>query len=86
MSNTLNHLQPTAIWKHFSQLNAIPRASKKEAQVIQFMKTFGENLGLETIGDEIGNVLIKKPATKGMETNHYPPRPFGYGASKKCRY
>ncbi len=68
MSNTLNHLQPTAIWKHFSQLNAIPRASKKEAQVIQFMKTFGENLGLETIGDEIGNVLIKKPATKGMES------------------
>ena len=68
MSNTLNHLQPTTIWKHFSQLNAIPRASKKEAQIIQFMKAFGENLGLETIVDKIGNVLIKKPATKGMES------------------
>ncbi len=68
MSNTLSHLQPTPIWNHFSHLNAIPRASKKEAQVIQFMKAFGENLGLETIVDEIGNVLIKKPATKGMES------------------
>ena len=67
MSNTLNELQPTAIWHHFSQLNAIPRASKKEEQVIQFMKEFGENLGLETIVDETGNVLIKKPATRGME-------------------
>lgn len=68
MSNTLSHLQPIAIWNHFSQLNAIPRASKKEAKVIQFMKAFGEDLGLETIVDKIGNVLIKKPATKGMET------------------
>ena len=68
MSNTLSHLQPSAIWKHFSQLNAIPRASKKEAQIIQFMQAFGVNLGLETIVDEIGNVLIKKPATKGMES------------------
>ena len=67
MSNTLSHLQPTAIWQHFSQLNAIPRASKKEERVIQFMKGFGENLGLETIVDQTGNVLIKKPATAGME-------------------
>jgi len=69
MSNTLKNLQPVPIWNHFSQLNAIPRASKKEAQVIQFMKSFGQNLGLETIVDEVGNVLIKKPATKGKETN-----------------
>ncbi|NND10042.1 MAG: aminoacyl-histidine dipeptidase, partial [Flavobacteriaceae bacterium] len=48
-------------------LNAVPRASKKEERVIQFMKEFGENLGLETMEDEVGNVIIKKPATKGME-------------------
>ena len=67
MSNPLEHLQPKMLWQHFSQLNAVPRASKKEAQVIQFIKVFGQNLGLETIEDETGNVLIKKPATEGME-------------------
>jgi len=60
MSNLLKGLQPSHIWNHFSQLNAVPRASKKEAQVIQFMKDFGQKLGLETIVDETGNVLIKK--------------------------
>jgi len=68
MSNTVKQLQPTNLWKHFSQLNAVPRASKKERQVIQFIKEFGQNLGLETIVDETGNVLIKKPATSGMES------------------
>ncbi|MDX5326933.1 MAG: aminoacyl-histidine dipeptidase, partial [Bacteroidota bacterium] len=50
-----------------SDLNAVPRPSKKEARVIQFIKEFGENLGLETFVDKIGNVIIRKPATKGME-------------------
>jgi len=45
----------------------VPRPSKKEERVIAFMKQFGENLGLETIVDAVGNVIIKKPATKGME-------------------
>ena len=63
----MKHLQPTAIWTNFSHLNAIPRASKKEEQVIEFIKNFGEDLGLETIVDAIGNVLIKKAATAGME-------------------
>lgn len=60
-------LAPKAIWKNFSDLNAVPRPSKKEARVIAFMKAFGESLGLETIVDATGNVLIKKPATTGME-------------------
>ncbi|MFK7906119.1 MAG: cytosol nonspecific dipeptidase, partial [Chitinophagales bacterium] len=67
-NNTLENLQPFHLWNHFSQLNAVPRASKKEAQVIQFMKDFGQKLGLETIEDETGNVLIKKPATVGRES------------------
>jgi len=67
MLNTVSQLQPTSLWKHFSQLNAIPRASQKEEQVIEFIKDFGHRLGLETIEDNTGNVLIKKPATKGME-------------------
>jgi dipeptidase D len=63
----MNQLQPTSIWTNFRNLNAIPRASKKEEQVIEFIKKFGEDLGLETIVDAIGNVLIKKSATSGME-------------------
>lgn len=63
----MKHLQPTAIWTNFSNLNAIPRASKKEEKVIEFIKKFGKDLGLETIVDAIGNVLIKKAATAGME-------------------
>ncbi len=55
------------MWKHFSDLNAVPRGSKKEERVIAFMKEFGKRLGLETLEDEIGNVIIKKPATPGME-------------------
>ncbi len=60
-------LEPKEIWKNFAALNAVPRASKKEEQVIQFMLDFGARLGLETHKDAIGNVVIKKPATAGME-------------------
>ena len=55
------------MWNHFTDLNAVPRPSKKEEKVIQFIKQFGEKLGLPTVVDEAGNVIIKKPATKGME-------------------
>ncbi len=55
------------MWNHFADLNAVPRPSKKEERVIQFIKNFGEQLGLPTVVDEIGNVIIKKPATPGME-------------------
>ncbi|WP_316811729.1 aminoacyl-histidine dipeptidase [Pedobacter heparinus] len=64
----VENLEPKALWNNFAALNAIPRASKKEAQVIAFMLSFGKQLGLETNKDHIGNVVIKKPATEGMET------------------
>ncbi|KEY19314.1 aminoacyl-histidine dipeptidase [Kaistella antarctica] len=63
----LSQLEPQIIWKNFSALNAVPRPSKKEEQVIAFIKHFGEKLNLETTVDEVGNVIIKKPATAGME-------------------
>jgi dipeptidase D len=66
MSNILV-LEPREIWKHFHDLTQIPRPSKKEQDVIEYMKRFGEGLGLETIVDEVGNVIIKKPATPGRE-------------------
>ncbi|MDN5479196.1 MAG: aminoacyl-histidine dipeptidase [Chryseobacterium sp.] len=63
----LSNIEPQIIWKNFSKLNAVPRPSKKEERVIAFIKEFGENLGLETTVDEVGNVIIRKPATAGME-------------------
>ncbi|MDC7998902.1 aminoacyl-histidine dipeptidase [Gilvibacter sediminis] len=67
MNDTVRQLEPQVIWKHFADLNAVPRASKKEEEVIAFMKSFGEGLGLETFEDAVGNVIIRKPATPGME-------------------
>ncbi len=63
----VRNLEPNALWNHFADLNAVPRPSKKEERVIQFMLDFGNSLGLETIQDAIGNVIIKKAATAGME-------------------
>lgn len=67
MNRDLSQLKPHVIWKNFQALNAVPRPSKKEERIIQFMLDFGKGLNLETSQDGIGNVLIKKPATKGME-------------------
>jgi len=66
MSTPVSSLEPKAIWANFARLNAVPRASKKEERVINFIKEFGQGLGLETQVDAIGNVLIRKPATPGM--------------------
>ena len=67
MEAPIRKLQPVSIWNHFSDLNAVPRPSKKEERVIEFMVNFGKKLLLETLVDEVGNVIIKKPATKGFE-------------------
>lgn len=67
MSQEIRNLEPKALWNKFADLNAVPRPSKKEEKVIAFMKDFGAKLNLETIEDEVGNVIIKKPATAGME-------------------
>jgi len=67
MSQEIRNLEPKALWNKFADLNAVPRPSKKEERVIEFMKNFGKSLGLETFEDEIRNVIIRKPATAGME-------------------
>ena len=67
MSQAVRNLEPNSLWNHFADLNAVPRPSKKEERVIEFAKNFGESLGLPTMVDHIGNVIIKKPATAGME-------------------
>ncbi len=67
MSNVLNGLNPQEIWKIFGEICNIPHPSKKEEKISEYTVAFGKRLGLETIVDEVGNVIIKKPATKGME-------------------
>ena len=67
MSKQVRQLEPKAVWNKFSDLNAVPRPSKKEERVIAFMKCFGASLNLEVIEDSVGNVIIRKPATTGME-------------------
>jgi len=64
---SIRNLEPSALWNHFADLNEVPRASKKEEQVIQFMMDFGKKLNLEHYKDDIGNVFINKPGSKGFE-------------------
>ena len=64
---SIRKLEPSAVWNHFCDLNAVPRPSKKEERVIDFMKSFGESLNLDTSVDHIGNVIIRKPATAKKE-------------------
>lgn len=60
-------LEPKVIWQHFDAINAIPRASNREEQIIDYMISFGKSLGLKTLVDATGNVIIKKPGTHGKE-------------------
>ncbi|MBO4550745.1 MAG: M20/M25/M40 family metallo-hydrolase, partial [Bacteroidaceae bacterium] len=63
----MNNLQPTSVFKCFAQVNQIPRPSKHEEKMIDFLVSFGRKLNLDTLRDETGNVIIRKPATPGME-------------------
>jgi dipeptidase D len=67
MSQAIRNLEPRELWNHFADLNAVPRPSKKEERVIEFIKNFGKKLGLPVKVDKVGNVIITKPASKGME-------------------
>tara|TARA_B110000003_G_scaffold113243_1_gene115831 strand:+ start:18092 stop:19558 length:1467 start_codon:yes stop_codon:yes gene_type:complete len=67
MTTSIRKLEPTSLWNHFADLNAVPRPSKKEELVILFMVNFGKKLKLKTIVDSVGNVIIIKPASKGFE-------------------
>ena len=67
MSNEITKLTPVEVWENFYQLTRIPRPSYHEEEVRAFIAGFGKKLGLETMQDEAGNVIIRKPATAGME-------------------
>lgn len=62
-----SELKPASVFDMFARINAVPRPSKHEEKMIEFLRKFGMEQGLETLVDETGNVLIRKPASPGME-------------------
>jgi dipeptidase D len=67
MTPALANLQPQAVWKHFERLAAIPRASTKEAAAREYVLALAVKLGLESVQDEVGNLVVRKPARPGRE-------------------
>ncbi len=67
MSNEVRALEPTKVWNFFEDLNAIPRASKKEEKVLEYLKAFATERGLDYEQDDAGNIIVRKPAAAGME-------------------
>ena len=63
----MKNLEPKGLWESFYSLTQIPRPSGKRKEIADFLVNYGKSLGLETLQDEIGNVLIRKPASPGME-------------------
>src|SRR5664279_11227 len=63
----IRNLEPKAVWNYFHEITQIPRPSKFEQKMIENMKEFGKKNNLETVVDNVGNVIIRKPDTKGME-------------------
>ncbi|MCD4679079.1 MAG: cytosol nonspecific dipeptidase, partial [Bacteroidales bacterium] len=67
MNTELLTLKPEKLWFYFKEILNIPRPSKHEEKIIEYIVNVGNDLELEVLRDEIGNILIRKPATPGME-------------------
>ena len=67
MNPLLSNLQPAPVWRFFGEIMQIPRPSKHEERISAYLQEFGRSRGLETLSDALGNVLIRKPASKGFE-------------------
>jgi dipeptidase D len=67
MTEKIEELKPERLWHYFLEVCKIPRPSKKEEKMAQYLMDWGRSAGLETLTDETGNVLIRKPASKGKE-------------------
>lgn len=67
MENVLKNLKPQLVFNYFEEISQIPRGSGNEKAISDYLKSFGEKLGFETIQDDALNIIIRKPATKGYE-------------------
>ncbi|PKP27559.1 MAG: cytosol nonspecific dipeptidase, partial [Bacteroidetes bacterium HGW-Bacteroidetes-22] len=63
----LSDLEPKDVWTYFEQITRVPRPSKREEKIRDFLMAFGKNFNLDTRSDTIGNVVICKPATPGYD-------------------
>ncbi len=63
----IQNLEPKTLWNYFHDITQIPHPSKKEKKIVEYVMEFGKKHNLETIKDKVGNVIIRKPATKGFE-------------------
>ena len=63
----IQNLDPQVVWKNFYALTQIPRPSKHEELAVEYLYNWGKEHGLETIKDEVGNIIIRKRATPGCE-------------------
>ena len=85
--STIKDLQPNAVWQNFYKLTQVPRPSNHEEKAREFMLGWAKENNIEAHMDEAGNIIMRKPATPGMENRKGiilgPP---GHGSSKKRRY
>ncbi|SEG16029.1 aminoacyl-histidine dipeptidase [Parabacteroides chinchillae] len=63
----ITDLKPEIVWKFFHQVTQVPRPSKKEGKMIQFLESFAKEYNIAIKKDAAGNILMSKPATPGME-------------------
>ena len=87
MNTKIESLAPAPVWKNFKSLTQIPRPSKHEARIIEFVKKFGENLGLKTTVDAVGNVVITQTCRErdGKPERRYPAIASRYGSAEEQR-
>jgi len=69
MNSVLSNIEPQSVFSYFEEISRIPRGSKNEKNISDYLYNFGKSLGLETIQDEALNIIIKKPGTSGYENS-----------------
>lgn len=67
MDEALEGLEPELVWNYFDEIRKIPRCSKNEEKIVEYVMNVAEKLGLEAKKDDVGNVVVIKPATEGYE-------------------
>jgi len=67
MNNPFTNLEPHKVWQYFYEITQIPRPSKKEDKIITYLENFAKSKNLEYNKDRVGNIVIRKPASKGGE-------------------
>ena len=67
MANAIEGLKPALVWKYFAQIAAIPRCSKHEEAMTKYVMNTAQALGLQAESDKFGNVVVRKPASRGRD-------------------